>query len=486
MEQRTFDFNNVEVTFENMLFLKLFMDNNFRNSVMPMLKQEYLDPPNCEYSYSVIFKYFNEFHNDGQIDINPAQVFQAIRDKEKFITPEDVDIVKGTFKEIGRMYDDNDLGPVNSVSREYLIQETEKFAKESAIYLALMASVDVLENKPDEMLSIQEIMNESFSVSVDRHIGLDYNNEARKRFESYHLQEDKIPFRLEALNKITNNGFSRKTLNCIMAGTGIGKTLWMTSLVTDYIQSGNNVLYVTLEIAENKIALRNDANLMNIPIGDFGRYENGQPLHSVDSLCAKFEEIKNNKKLGKLKIKEYPTGSITVLQIRALLKEMALVDGFVPDVIVVDYINLMNSSRLSGKTANSYSVVKAVAEELRGLAVEFNCAVLTATQTNRTGISGNEVDLTSVAESSGLPATVDYFAGIYQSEQQRADGIVILKVLKNRYAGYVNYKVAMGVDYNYMKIHTLEDDGDALDEDNSDADMDGKASETVFKRSRRR
>jgi len=487
MSDKIFDFNGYNVRFENMLFLKLFLDKNFRNTVMPMLDVRYFNPPVGEYPYDLIFKYFQKFYLDGCVEITPVQVINAIKTNEKYIEPEDISRVKATFNNIGKLYAKSDMGFINSVDSDYLINITEKYIQEIAIELALIDSVDIIDNKPNEKLSIRGLLDDALSVGLKRDIGLDYNNTVRDRFEFYQKSEDKIPFLLDSLNKVTYKGFTRKTLSCFMAGTGIGKTLIMTSLVTDYIKQGYNVVYVTLEISEERIALRNDANLMNIPIGDFGRYENGNPVVSVDDLVEKFETIKNDEKLGRLIIKEYPTGSVTTLQIKTLLKELKLKEEFKADVIFIDYINLINSARMTGKDSNSYTMVKKVAEELRGIAVEEDVVMITATQTNRDGISGDEVALDKVSESAGLPHTTDFFCGIFQTEQQREQGIFILKVLKNRFSGYVNYKVAMGVNYNFMRFFQLDDSAseDAIDRDVDNSD----ASSSVFstnKKKRRR
>ena len=440
-----------------MLFLKLFMDENFRSTVMPMLQLVYFNPPQGEYPYDLIFKYFQKFYIEEYEEITPTQILHAIQENEKFLDHDDLKDIKKTFRDMFQIHADIMDGILNDVDVRYLIDETEKFAQAQAIELALIESVEILEKKPSEKLLIRGIMDDALSVGLKRDVGISYLHQYQERFKFYQEKEDKIPFALESMNKATYQGFNRKTLNCFMAGTGIGKTLLLTSLTSDYIQMGYNVLYVTLEISEERIALRTDANLLDIPINDFGRYEDGKPVVNIDTLVQKFKDIKNNKVLGELRIKEFATGTINSLHIRALLKELKLKEKFTPDVIMIDYINLMNSSRLSQKTANSYTVVKAIAEELRGIAVEENIIMITATQTNRDGISGGEVALDKVSESAGLPHTTDFFCGIFQSEEQREQNIIILKILKNRFSGFVNRKVAFGIDYNFMRIFQLDE-----------------------------
>ena len=271
-------------------------------------------------------------------------------------------------------------------------------------------------------------------------------------------------------------------------------TLLMTSLVTDYIKQGYNVLYVSLEMSELRISMRVDANLIQVPIGDFGRRDcDGVPIISTDELMFKFNMMNDDKKLGTLMVKEYGSASINTMHIKALLKELKMVDGFTPDVIVIDYINLMNSSRFTGKNANSYTIVKAIAEELRGMAVEENAVLITATQTNREGIGGDEVSLDKVSESAGLPHTSDFFCGIFQTEQQREHSLFVLKVLKNRYSGYVHKKFAMGINYDYMRFYELSTEEERmiqsknLDEVNLDdrsSDIDADTTQAFIRKKR--
>jgi len=483
MSNRFFSFDNVDVKFEHILFLKLFIDENFRSKVMPILDQRYFNPPQGQYPYDLIFKYFSKFYTNNQEDISPMQVIHAIQQGEKYLEHEDIIEIKAIFKQIFMLDDNGDA--INNVNEEYLLDETEKFAQESALELALIDSVNIIQKKPEDKLLIRGLLDDALSVQLNKDVGLNYFENPLERFKFYQMREDKVPFGLDGLNKLTFNGFAKKTLNVFMAGTGIGKTLLMTSLAKDYILKGYKVLYVTLEICEKLIALRVDANVLNIPISDFGRYENGKPVVDVNDLVKKFEEIKNNNKIGKLKIKEYPTGTTNTLQIKALLKELKMKEDFKPDVLMIDYVNLMNSSRLSAKNNNTYNTVKAIAEELRGIAMEEELIIVTATQTNRDGITGNEVALDKVSESAGLPHTADFFCGIFQTEQQKEQGIYILKVLKNRYAGNTNKKIAFGVDYNFMRFYQLDNELESeLVEDSEDCDT--SLESDVFTPNRRR
>lgn len=487
---KEFNFVDYDIKFENMLFLKLFMDEHFRSVVMPILEQRFFNPPQGEYPYDLIFKYFQKFYLDECDDINPVQILHAIEENETYLDHDDIKDIKRTFKAIFQIDKDIGEGSLNDVNIRYLIDETEKFAQTQAIELGLMEAVEILEKRPQEKLTIRGILDDALSVGLKRNIGISYLNNFRERFKFYQQKEDKVPFMLDSLNMATYQGFNRKTLNCFMAGTGLGKTLLLTSLTADYIQKGFDVLYLTLEISEERIALRADANLLDIPINDFGRYENGKPVLEINDLVEKFKNLKNNNSLGELRIKEYPTATINSLHIKALLKELKLKEAFAPDVIIIDYINLMNSSRLSQKTSNSYTVVKAVAEELRGIAVEENVVMVTATQTNRDGISGEEVAMDKVSESAGLPHTCDFFCGIFQNEQQREQNILILKILKNRFSGYVNKKIAFGVNYNLMRIYQLDEgvEADAIDKtmEGDDCDLNEGATTVYTPTSRRR
>lgn len=484
MNNRVFNLDSVDIKFEHILFLKLFVDDTFRCKVMPILNQRFFNPPQGQYPYDLIFKYFNKFYVNNQEDITPMQVIHAIQQGEKYLEHEDIKEIKAIFKQIFMI--DEDGNAVNNVNEEYLLEEVEKFAQESSLELALIDSINIIEKKPEDKLMIRGLIDEALSVQLNKDIGLNYFENPLERFKFYQVREDKVPFGLDGLNKLTFNGFAKKTLNVFMAGTGIGKTLLMTSLAKDYILKGYKVLYVTLEISEKLIALRVDANILNIPISDFGRYENGKPVVNVNDLVHKFEDIKNNNKIGAFKIKEYPTGTTNTLQIKSLLKELKMKEDFKPDVLMVDYVNLMNSSRLSAKNNNTYNTVKAVAEELRGIAMEEELIVVTATQTNRDGITGNEVALDKVSESAGLPHTADFFCGIFQTEQQKEQGIYILKVLKNRYAGNTNKKIAFGVDYNFMRFYQLDNElEEEILDDSNDCDTDLENS-TVFTPNRRR
>jgi len=247
-----YDYENVDTRFEHLLFLKLFIDPDFRGTVMPILKQEYFNEPCGEYPYDIIFKHFSNFYNKGQIDISPIQVLNAI-EEERYIEPEDFKKIKRIFKKIFTLNDEDEF--IYDVDVEYLTSTTEKFAQELAIELALMESANILENEPEEKGKIRDLLDEALSIELNKDIGLNYLDSAFERFTFYQKREDKIPFSMECLNNMTYGGFARKTLNVFMAGTGIGKTLLMTSLTTDYIQRGYNVLYVTLEISEELIRM---------------------------------------------------------------------------------------------------------------------------------------------------------------------------------------------------------------------------------------
>lgn len=481
---KTFNFDDYEIRFENMVLYQLFLNEDYRQKAMTILKQEYFDPPMGDFPYNIIFNHTKIIYDAGY-EISPAEVYNSIQENENKLDEDDLKAIKKIFKSIGSMYD-NDLGYINDIDVEYILNETEIFCKEVAVEIALMESINIIEENSKEKGKITGLLEDALSVGFESDNGSNYFKNPADRFNSYKEEEDKIRFSIPMLNYVTNNGFPKGTLNCFMAGTGIGKTLIMTSLAVDYIKNGFNVLYVTLEISEKMIMMRSDANLLDIPMSDLAKKVNGEDVVDVIDLQNKFKSIEKKYDMGDFRIKQYPTGGVSTLNIKSLLKELKSQSGFEPDVIFVDYINLINSYRMSGKNSNSYSIVKASAEELRGLAVESNTIVITATQVNRDGISGDEVGLDKVSESAGLPHTTDFFAGAYQTEQQRASGIIILKPLKNRYSSFVNTKHALGISYDHMRIYQLDQDDydDALEQDDSTPPDTSKG--TAFNHKKRR
>ena len=338
------------------------------------------------------------------------------------------------------------------VDHQWLLDTTEKWCRDRAIYLALMESIGIADGQDEKKNrdAIPSILSDALAVSFDNHIGHNYLEDYKERYESYHKKEDRIPFDLEYFNKITKGGLPNKTLNVALAGTGVGKSLFMCHMAGSVLLNGRNVLYITMEMAEEKIAERIDANLLNVPIQDL-----------VDIPKSSFENKVNNlakKTQGQLIIKEYPTASAHSGHFKALLNELALKKSFKPDIIFVDYLNICASSRYKGSAnINSYTLVKSIAEELRGLAVEAEVPIVSATQTTRSGYGSSDVDLTDTSESFGLPATADLMFALISTEELEQLGQIMVKQLKNRYNDLSVYKrFIVGIDRAKMSLYDCE------------------------------
>jgi len=356
------------------------------------------------------------------------------------------------------------------VDRQWLADTTEKWCQEKAIYNAIMNSIQILDgnDKKNDKGAIPTLLSDALGVSFDPNIGHDFIENADDRYEYYHRVEERIPFDLDYMNRITKGGLPKKSLNIILAGTGVGKSLAMCHMASANLTEGKNVLYITMEMAEEKIAQRIDANLLNVTLDDLGKL-------SKDMYDKKIERVKGNTS-GKLIVKEYPTASAGSGHFRHLLNELRLKRSFVPDVIYVDYLNICTSSRIkSGAQVNSYTLVKAIAEELRGLAVEFNIPLVSATQTTRSGYTNSDVGLEDTSESFGLPATADFMVALISSEELEDLGQIMVKQLKNRYGDPNLYKrFVVGVDRSKMRLFDVEqtaqddvvDDGPLFDKSN--------------------
>ena len=338
------------------------------------------------------------------------------------------------------------------VDNQWLTDSTEKWCRDRAIYLALMESIHIADGKDEKKTrdAIPHILSNALAVSFDNHIGHDYLQDFEERYESYHRKEDKIPFDLEYFNKITKGGLPNKTLNVALAGTGVGKSLFMCHMASASLLSGRNVLYITMEMAEEKIAERIDANLLNVPIQEITELPRVMFENKVSSLARKTQ--------GTLIIKEYPTASAHAGHFKALLNELALKKSFRPDIIFIDYLNICASSRYRGNSnVNSYSYIKAIAEELRGLAVEANVPIVSATQTTRSGYASSDIDLTDTSESFGLPATADLMFALISTDELQELGQIMVKQLKNRYNDLSVYKrFILGIDRAKMRLYDCE------------------------------
>jgi replicative DNA helicase len=359
------------------------------------------------------------------------------------------DLTEGEIKEvreIGESLHDS------AVDQQWLLDTTEKWCRDRAIYLALMESIHIADGNDEKKNrdAIPSILSDALAVSFDNNIGHDYLKNYEERYEFYHAKEDKIPFDLEYFNKVTKGGLPNKTLNIALAGTGVGKSLFMCHVASSVLLQGRNVLYITMEMAEEKIAERIDANLLNVPIQDLADLPKKTFENKVNKLAAKTQ--------GTLIIKEYPTASAHSGHFKALLNELALKKSFRPDIIFIDYLNICASSRYkSNFSVNSYSYIKAIAEELRGLAVEANVPIVSATQTTRSGYGSSDVELTDTSESFGLPATADLMFALISTEELEQLGQLMVKQLKNRYNDPTIYKrFIVGIDRAKMRLYDCE------------------------------
>ena len=415
----------------------LLNNEDYCRRVIPFLKKEYFDE-----SHKVVFDLMVKFvaaHNK----LPTAKVLELELQKLK-LPHEQLNSSAVLI---------NELRTKSDVDTEYLINETEKWCKEKAVYNAIMESIQIIDGKPEKSDgAIPEILSEALGTSFDQAIGHDYIDNSDDRFDFYNKKENRIPFDLDYMNKITKGGLPNKTLNIALAGTGVGKSLFMCHCAAANLQLGKNVLYITMEMAEERIAERIDANLMDYPIQSLGTL----PKNVFNSKIEKIAQAS----IGKLIVKEYPTGAAHTGHFRALLNELKLKKNFKPDIIYIDYLNICASSRMRGLggSINSYSYIKAIAEEMRGLAVEFNVPIMSATQTTRSGFGNTDVGLEDTSESFGLPATADLMFALISTEELDELGQILVKQLKNRYNDPTKYKrFVIGIDRSRMKLYDVEE-----------------------------
>ena len=348
------------------------------------------------------------------------------------------------------------------IDENWLLDATEKWCQDRAIYNAVMESISIIDGKHDTLTkgALPDLLSKALGVGFDNAVGHDYIENVEERYEFYHTEEDRIPFDLDYFNKITKGGVPKKTLNIALAGTGVGKSLFMCHIASAALVEGRNVLYITMEMAEERIAERIDANLLNVPIDQLDKL-------SKDMFTTKVADLAR-KTTGKLIVKEYPTGSAHSGHFRGLLNELKLKKQFEPDVIFIDYLNICASSRMKamGGSINSYTYIKAIAEELRGLAVEFEVPIFSATQTTRSGYSNSDVGLEDTSESFGLPATADLMFALISTEELDKDGQLMVKQLKNRYNDPTHHKrFVVGIDRSKMRLYDVEESEQTLTDD---------------------
>ena len=424
---------------EDTVLSHLLHNETYARKAIPFLKDEYFS----DSSERLIFHQINEFIQKYN-DLPTKEALLIDIDKIKNISEIDYD---SSLKLIEK------LDEPDSVEEQWLLDATEEFCQERAIYNAIMDSIGIIDGKDKTKGkgNIPEILIAALGVSFDSHVGHDFLEDSEDRFDFYHRIEERVPFDIELLNKSSRGGLPRKSLNIILAGTGVGKTLAMCHMAASNMMLGKNVLYITMEMAEEKIAERIDANLLNVAVDELSVLPRDVYENKVNRV--------RDKTVGKLIIKEFPTASAHVGHIRHLLNELNLKRSFVPDIIYIDYLNICLSSRIkSGSNVNSYTYIKSIAEELRGLAVERNLPILSATQTTRTGFTNSDPGLEDTSESFGLPATADYMIALVSTDELQELNQIMVKQLKNRYNDpTINRRFVIGIDRAKMRLYNLEE-----------------------------
>ena len=424
---------------EKTILRNLLRNDDYTRKVLPFIKDEYFSAEEDRVLYKEI--------KDFVIKYNKAPTYDALQievDSFPSLKEDQVRNINTTINDFRSNTDDTNI--------DWLVDSTEKFCQEKALYHAIMSSIEIMNNKNGALTTgaIPTILSDALAVSFDPNVGHDYLEDFDKRYDYYHRVLEKIPFDLEYFNKITKNGLPKKTLNIALAGTGVGKSLFMCHVAASALNQGKNVLYITLELAEEEVAKRIDANLMNITFEDLMSL-------SKDMYEKKASMIKS-KTNGKLIVKEYPTAGASSMHFKALLNELNLKKSFKPDIIFVDYLNICMSSRVKpGSNINSYTYIKSIAEELRGLAVEFEVPLVSATQTTRSGFTSSDVGLEDTSESFGLPATADFMFALISTEELQELGQIMVKQLKNRYNDPTsNKRFVLGIDRAKMKLYDVE------------------------------
>ena len=422
---------------EHLILRNLLTDEDYARRTLPYLKSEYFQDVHERIVYEELDKFITQYNALPSTEALTIEV-----DKRSNINDQQ-------FSEIAKYV--NTLPTDEKDDKDWLINTTEQFCQEKAIYNAIMDSIQIIDgDEKRDKGSIPQLLSDALAVSFDPNVGHDLLDNSDARFDFYHRIEERIPFDLDYLNKITKGGVPKKSLNIILAGTGVGKSLAMCHMATANLLDGKNVLYITMEMAEEKIAERIDANMLNVRLDELAEI----PKQIYDK---KIEKVRN-KTTGKLIVKEYPTASANVGHFRHLINELRLKKSFKPDIIYIDYLNICASSRMKmGGSVNTYSYIKAIAEELRGLAVEQNVPIWSATQTTRSGYSNSDVSLEDTSESFGLPATADFMIAIIATEEMTALNQVLVKQLKNRYGDpNVNKRFVLGIDRPKMRLYDAE------------------------------
>ncbi len=437
----------MQINIEQTILRNLLTDEKYMRKVLPFIKPDYFQGV-----YRTLFKEAGKYV--GKYNKLPTSETLIIELQESSnISNEQFQMSTDIIPQ---------LFTTEEIDNDWLLDSTEKWCQDRAIHNAIMESISIIDGKHDKLTkgALPDLLSKALGVAFDTNVGHDYVENAEERYEFYHTEEDRISFDLEFFNKITKGGVPNKTLNIALAGTGVGKSLFMCHVAASALVDGKNVLYITMEMAEERIAERIDANLLNIPIDQLDKM-------SKDMFTKKVQDL-SRKTTGKLIVKEYPTGSAHSGHFRGLLNELKLKRRFEPDIIFIDYLNICSSSRMKsmGGAINSYTYIKAIAEELRGLAVEFELPIFSATQTTRSGYSNSDVGLEDTSESFGLPATADLMFALISTEELEREGQMMVKQLKNRYNDPTQYKrFVIGVDRSKMRLFDVDENDQTLTDD---------------------
>ena len=430
---------------ETLILRNLIQDENYTRTVIPHIKPKYFNGPH-KILFNEIVKFVTEYGKMPNVEALNVEL-----QKNGNIHQDEIGEVFAIASDLDKVIEDTNA--------EWLTKQTEKWCQDRSIYLAIMESIDIIDGKHDTLQNnaLPELLSDALGVSFDTNIGHDYIDNSDDRYEFYHREEEHLPFDLEMFNKITKGGLVNKSLNIALAGTGVGKSLFMCHVAAGALTQMKNVLYISMEMSEERVAERIDANLMNVPIDQLENL-------SKDMFDKKLHKIANVG-IGKLIVKEYPTGAANASHFRALLNELKLKKDFIPDLICVDYLNICSSSRMKADGAGgSYQYVKAIAEELRGLAIENNLPILSATQTTRGGYGNSDVGLEDTSESFGLPATADLMFALISTEELENLNQIMVKQLKNRYNDPTGAtkKFVVGIDRAKMRLYDVEDSAQSL------------------------
>jgi replicative DNA helicase len=428
----------MNINIQQTVLRNILTNDLFMRKVLPFIKPDYFEGVYRQL-YKEVGKFVSKYNKLPTIEAFKIELDQADLNEEHYRHA--LEIIPNIFGK-------------EAIDDKWLLDTTEKWCQDRAVYNAIMESITIIDGKHQTLTknALPDILQKALAVTFDANIGHDYIENVEQRYDFYHEQEERIPFDLEYFNKITKGGLPNKTLNIALAGTGVGKSLFMCHVGANALTQGRNVLYITMEMAEERIAERIDANLLNVPIDQLDKLSKDMLTTKVKNIAAKTH--------GKLIVKEYPTGQANSSHFRALLNELKLKKNFVPEIIFIDYLNICASSRMKamGGSINSYTYIKAVAEELRGLAVEFNVPIVSATQTTRSGYSSSDPGLEDTSESFGLPATADLMFALVSNEELEAQGQIMVKQLKNRYNDPGKHKrFVIGVDRSRMRLYDVDE-----------------------------